>query len=153
MRSWFDLLYNWPPNSELLLINSSISYIMTSCHNMAPDSVLSNIIGRYDVSNNLDVCDWHSAVVCLYLWVGPRREKICLWRLAHNKGAKLCASALSDQHLCYSLFGQYHVNLLKGIFSTFWLVPVAEETGLKLALSETPRQVFSRRGPYNNILT
>ena len=26
---------------------------------------------------------------------------------------------------------------------------VAEETGLKLALSETRRQVFSRRGPYN----
>ena len=26
-RSWFDLLYNWPPNSELLLTNSLLELI------------------------------------------------------------------------------------------------------------------------------
>ena len=27
MRSWFDLLYNWPPNSELLLNKSLLELI------------------------------------------------------------------------------------------------------------------------------
>ena len=31
--------------------------------------------------------------------------------------------------------------------SVFLLVCVAEETGLKLAIAETPKKVFSRRGP------
>ena len=33
--------------------------------------------------------------------------------------------------------------------SIFLLVPVAEQAGLNITLSETPRQVFSRRGPYD----
>ena len=48
---------------------------------------------------------------------GPRREKACLWGLANNTGADqpahprslisaACASAQSDQRLCYSLFGK-----------------------------------------------
>ena len=38
-------------------------------------------------------------------------------------------------------------TLATGEISIFQLVSVAEETGLKLALSETRRQVLSRRGP------
>ena len=35
--------------------------------------------------------------------------------------------------------------------SFFYLVPVAEQAGLSLALSETQRQVFLQRGPLNKI--
>ena len=35
--------------------------------------------------------------------IGPQREKICLWRFANN------TSAQSDQRLCYSLIGKYHI--------------------------------------------
>ena len=38
-------------------------------------------------------------------------------------------------------------KLPTGEFSIFYLVFVAEETGLKLALSEPRRQVLMRRGP------
>ena len=38
--------------------------------------------------------------------------------------------------------------LAKGEISIFQLVSVAEETGLKLALSETPKTGFLRQGPF-----
>ena len=38
-------------------------------------------------------------------------------------------------------------RLATGKISNFWLVPVAEETGLKLALSETPKTGFLAARP------
>ena len=38
-------------------------------------------------------------------------------------------------------------NLATGEISIFWLVPVAEETGLKVALSETPKTGFVAMRP------
>ena len=40
-------------------------------------------------------------------------------------------------------------KLATGEISIFYLVSVAEETGLKLVLSETPKTGLSRRGPYS----
>ena len=54
-----------------------------------------------------------------------------------------CASAESDQHLCYSLFAKYHMYiLLQVLFYFSILVSSATETGLKLALSETLKTGF-----------
>ena len=49
-----------------------------------------------------------------------------------------CASAQIDQGHCPSLIGKYHVSLL---------VSVAEEAGLKLALSETRKTGFLATRP------
>ena len=46
-----------------------------------------------------------------------------------------CASALTDQRLCYAPFEKYHIQYK---LATRELVSVAEETGLSLTLSETP---------------
>ena len=42
----------------------------------------------------------------------------------------------------------YICKLASGEIKIIYLVFVAEETGLNLALSETPKTVFSRRGPF-----
>ena len=74
---------------------------------------------------------------------GPRREKTCLQGIANNTGADQPA------HL-RSLISTYVIRLLESIISRlatseisiFWLVTVAEETGLKLTLSDTPKTGF-----------
>ena len=79
---------------------------------------------------------------------GPRCEKTCLWGFANNKGTDQPAHPRS-------LISAFVIRLLISIISRlatseislFYLVSVAEETGLSLALSEPRRQVFSRRGP------
>ena len=88
-----------------------------------------------------------------YVIYGPQREKTCIWGFANNKGADQPA------HL-RSLISAFVIRFLESIIcklatddiSFFQLVSVAE-TGLKLALSDTPktglRQVFSRQGPYD----
>ena len=53
----------------------------------------------------------------------------------------------NDQPLCYSLFGSIISKLAIGEISIFLLVSVAEETGLSLALLETLKTGFVRRGP------
>ena len=56
-----------------------------------------------------------------------------------------CAPVQSDQRLCHSLFWiVLYVNLLqvKFRFSSCNVVSVAEETGLKLSLSENPKTGF-----------
>ena len=80
---------------------------------------------------------------------GPQREKTCLRGFSNNTGAY--QPAQTDQRLCYSLFGKYHVNLVQVNFQFFYLISVAEETGLKIALSIT-RQIFSRRGPFTLLM-
>ena len=74
---------------------------------------------------------------------GPRREKICLWEFAKNTGADQPA------HL-RSLISAFVIRFLESIIcklatgeiSIFQMVSVAKYTGLKLALSETPKQGF-----------
>ena len=74
---------------------------------------------------------------------GPQREKTCLRLFANNTGAD--QPAQTDQPLSYSLFGKYHMQTWQ--ISIFKLVTVAEETGLKLALSETPKTGFLATRP------
>ena len=81
---------------------------------------------------------------------GPWREKTCLRGFAINKGTDQPA------HQC-SLISTFIIRLLKSIISRlatseislFYLVSVAKETGLSLALSETLKTGFSRRAPYD----
>ena len=40
---------------------------------------------------------------------GPHREKTCHPGFANNTGADQPAHPQSDQRLCYSLFGKYHI--------------------------------------------
>ena len=79
---------------------------------------------------------------------GPRREKTCLRWFANNTGADQPAHPRSlisafvirflERIICY---------LTRGEISIFYLVSVAEETGLKLALSETQRTGFVATRP------
>ena len=79
---------------------------------------------------------------------GPRREKTCLRGFANNKGA--------DQHahpprliraFVIRFFESIVFKLATGEFSIFLLASVAEEIGLKLALSETPKTGFVTMRP------
>ena len=74
---------------------------------------------------------------------GPRREKICLWGFAKNTGADQPAHPRSlISAFVIRFFESAIFNLATGEISFFYLVSVAEETGLKLALSETPKTGF-----------
>ena len=83
--------------------------------------------------------------------IGPQREKTCLRGFAKNTGADQPAHPRR-------LISAYVIRFLEriicklgsGEISIFLLVSVAEVTGLKFALSETPKTGFSRRGPYMN---
>ena len=84
-----------------------------------------------------------SFVITVDLLCGPGREKTCLRGLANNTGADQPAHLrslisafvirLSESIIC---------KLATGEISIFKLVSVAEETGLKLALSEIPKTCF-----------
>ena len=87
-------------------------------------------------------------IICMCRIFGPRREKTCLRRFANNKGADQPA------HPC-SLISAIVFRVLKSIIcelatdemSIFYLVSVAEETCLKLALSDTPMTGFLATRP------
>ena len=44
----------------------------------------------------------------------------------------------SDQRLCYCFFGKYYIKSC----SIFWLVSAAEQAGLNITLSGTPKTGF-----------
>ena len=79
---------------------------------------------------------------------GPRREKTCLRGFANNTGADQPAHPRR-------LISAYVIPFLKCIISKlasreisiFYLVSVAEETGLNLTLSETPKTGFLATRP------
>ena len=85
-------------------------------------------------------------IVCVLF--GPRREKPCLLGFANNLGADQPAPPRS-------LISAFVIRLLESLISRlatskisiFWLVTVAEDTGLKLALSDTPKTGFSATKP------
>ena len=58
-----------------------------------------------------------------------------------------CASTQSDQRLCYSLIRSIISRLAMREISIFLLVPVAEETGLNIALRETLKTGFVTTRP------
>ena len=69
------------------------------------------------------------------------------WVCEQRRRRPACASAQTDQRLCYSLILKYHnfySRLATSEISIFLLVSVAEETGSSLALSQTPEDRFSR---------
>ena len=76
---------------------------------------------------------------------GPRREKTCLRGFANNKGADQPVHS----HRLVSIFIICFAESMISKFATreisiFLLVSVAGETGLSLALSETPEDRFCR---------
>ena len=79
---------------------------------------------------------------------GPRRKKTCLRGFANNTGADQPAqprsliSALVIRFLKSTIF-----NLATRKISIFYLVSVTEETGLKFALTETPKTGFLATRP------
>ena len=83
----------------------------------------------------------HISNYCLTF--GPRREKTCLQRFANNTGADQPARPRS-------LISTFVIRFLErtickpaiGEISIFLQVSAAEETGLKLALLETPKTGF-----------
>ena len=84
-------------------------------------------------------------VSCLY---GHRREKTRLRGLANNKGADQPAhprSLISAFVIC--LLESIILKLATHEISFFYLVSVAEETGLSLAFSESPKTGFVTSRP------
>ena len=74
---------------------------------------------------------------------GPRREKTCLRRVANNTGADQPAHPRSlISAVVFHFLESITSTLTSSEISTFWLVSVAGETGLKLALTETPKTGF-----------
>ena len=74
---------------------------------------------------------------------GPCREKTCLRRVANIKGAD--QPAQSDQRLFFffCFLESITSKLATCEISSFLLVSVAEQAGLKLALSEAPKDRYS----------
>ena len=69
---------------------------------------------------------------------GPGREKTCFWRFANNKGTDhSLISAFVIRFLENTIY-----NLATSKISIFQQVSVAEQAGLNLTLSETPKTGF-----------
>ena len=60
-----------------------------------------------------------------------------------------CVSTQSDQRICYLLMENIISRLTTSEISIYWLVSVAEETGLSLALSKIPKTGFVASRPIN----
>ena len=83
------------------------------------------------------------------LLYGPRCEKTCLRGLANNTGADQPAHPRSlISAFAVRFFESSICKLATGKISFYYINSVAEETGLKLVLSEAPKTDFSLRGPY-----
>ena len=82
-----------------------------------------------------------------YLY-GPGREKARLQGFVNNKGANQPAHPCSLISIFVIRFLESIIRkLATGEISVFLLVSVAKETGLKLALSETPKTGFLASRP------
>ena len=90
----------------------------------------------------IDEMGCHLAVIELY---GPRREKTCLRGCANNKGADQTA------HLRSTFVIRFLESIMSRLawseISIFYVVSVAEETGLDLTLSGTPKTGFHATRP------
>ena len=82
------------------------------------------------------------------LIIGPQREKTCLQGFANNTGADQPAHPRSLISAFVIRFLENIIcKLATGEISIFKLVSVAEEIGLKLALSYTPKTGFLATRP------
>ena len=95
---------------------------------------------------------WKSHVTAQMVIHGPRREKTYLRGLGQQRRSPACASAQSDQRIYFRFLESIISKLATSDISTFYLVSVTEETGLKLALSATPKTGFVATRPKYNIL-
>ena len=59
----------------------------------------------------MDSSFWFDTITLKWSIVyGPHREKTCLWGVCEQQRRRpACASVQSDQCLCYSLIGKYHI--------------------------------------------
>ena len=96
-------------------------------------------------------CQWKARIHRVYSsdksligLYGPRCEKTCLQRFVNNTGADQPAHPLSDQRLCYGYLESIISKLATSEMPIFYLVPVAEETGLSLVFFRNPKDRFSR---------
>ena len=79
---------------------------------------------------------------------GPRREKTCLRWFANNKGADQPAHTRSLISAFVIRFLESTIyDLATSEISIFQLVSIADETGLSLALLETPKTGFLATRP------
>ena len=74
-------------------------------------------------------------MVTLY---GPQCEKTCLWDLRPTKAQTRCLISV----FVISLFESITSSIATSKISIFYLLAAAEETGLNLAFSETPKAGF-----------
>ena len=72
------------------------------------------------------------------IWASTR-ENLSLGVCEQQRRRPACASAQTDQLLCYLFLGSTISILATSEISIFELVSVAEETCLSLAFSETPK--------------
>ena len=84
---------------------------------------------------------------------GPRREKTCLRRFANNTGADQPAHPRSLISPFVLRFLERTISkLATNEISIFQLVSVAEQAGLNLTLSETPKIGFLATRPKNYMI-
>ena len=85
---------------------------------------------------------------CLFRSNGPRHEKTCLRGVANNTGADQPALKRSLINAFVIRFLESFIcKLATGEISIFYIVSVAEESGLNLALTETPKTGFLATRP------
>ena len=83
-----------------------------------------------------------------HLLNGPRREKTCLRGFTNNKGADQPAHLRRLISAFVIRFLESNISkLAPSKISIFYLVSVAEQTGLNLTLSETPKTGFLTTRP------
>ena len=82
------------------------------------------------------------------LLFGPRREKTCLRGFSNNTGANQPAHTRSlISAIVIRLLESIISRLASSKISTFWLVSVAVEIGLSLAMSDIPKTGFLAARP------
>ena len=72
----------------------------------------------------------------------PRHEKTCFAICEQQRRRSDCASALSDQRLCFLCLDSVIPLLAIAKISSLYLVTVAEQAGLSLTWSQTPKTDF-----------
>ena len=90
--------------------------------------------------------------ICLYIYniIRALTQENLSSVFMNNKGADQPAHQRRlISNFVIPLLESIILKLATSEISIFYLVFKAEQAGLSLALSETPRQVFSRRGPYD----
>ena len=89
--------------------------------------------------------EWHRRQLTNNKAYGPRRQKTCLQGFANNTGAYQPGHPRSLNSIFVIRFLQS--TICKVATGNLWLITVPEETGLKLAFSETSKTGFRATWP------